>query len=154
MPKRMAFFNPITCICTYGQQLLSMRVFILSTEFASYPLSTTLDIRIIKKSDCLLCPAVKRDVDQSTHTAFVEILSFAGTQSYKEFFHEIGEKWIKLGGIPHWCKQWTFLEDVKVFEHIHKYYGDNISKFRDLLQALNGDDRMFVNQTMRKVLQL
>lgn len=123
-------------------------------EFASYPLSTTLDIRIIKKSDCLLCPAVKRDKDQSTHTAFIEILSYAGTQSYKEFFRKIGKKWMELGGITHWCKQWTFLEDEKIFEHIHSYYGDNITKFRDLLQALNGDSKMFINRTMQKVLQL
>ena len=129
-------------------------MYLLLTEFASYPLSTTLDIRIIQKSYSLLCPAVKRDVDQSTHTAFVEILSYAGTQSYKQFFHDIGEKWIELGGIPHWCKQWTFLEDVGIFEHIHKYYGNNITKFRDLFKHLNGDDRMFVNKTMQKVLQL
>ena len=112
-----------------------------------------MDIRVIKKSDCLLCPAVKRDVDQSTHTAFVEIVGFAGTQSYMKFFHDIGEKWMELGGTPHWCKQWTFLGD-KIFDHIHNYYGDNISKFRDLFKILNGDNRMFVNQTMAKVFQL
>ena len=124
------------------------------TEFALYPLNTTLDIRVIKESNCLLCPAVKRDVDQSTHTAFVELVSFARTQSHEKFFQEIGKKWIELGGVPHWCKLWTFLEDDGIFEHIHKHYGDNISKFRELLQTLNGDNRMFVNETIKKVLQL
>ena len=51
-----------------------------------FPLTSALDIRFIKKSECLLCPATARIGDTSTHTAYIEILSFVGTQNYKEFF--------------------------------------------------------------------
>ena len=75
----------------------------------------------------LLCPAVKRNVDKSTHTILVGILSYVSTQSHKELFQELGKEWKNLGGIPHWYKQWTFLEDIGIFEHIHECCGDNIT---------------------------
>ena len=120
---------------------------------STYPLSTTLDIRVIKKSEALLCPATPGKGDTSTHTAFVEILSFAGNQAYENFFHKIGERWVAMGSVPHWCKQWTFLEDVGVFEQIHSHYEDNLTKFRKVLDDI-GDPTtmMFINETMQKVL--
>ena len=58
-----------------------------------------------------------------------------------------------MGAVPHWCKQWTFLEDVGVFDRIHEYYGDNITKFTKVLADI-GDptSKMFINHTMEKVL--
>ena len=89
----------------------------------------------------------------STHTVFIEILSFAGTQSYKDFFHKVGKKWIEMGGVPHWCKQWTFLEDVKVFDRIYDHYGGNIVKFTRVFEEI-GDPttKMFVNNVMKRIL--
>ena len=46
-------------------------------------------MRFIKKSKCLLCPATATVGDTSTHTAYIEILSFVGTESYKDFFKVI-----------------------------------------------------------------
>ena len=43
-------------------------------------------IRLIKKSKCLLCPATPQAGDTSTHTVYVEIFSFVGTETYKDFF--------------------------------------------------------------------
>ena len=58
-----------------------------------------------------------------------------------------------MGGVPHWCKQWTFLEDVGIFERIHSHYEDNLTKFRKVLEDV-GDPttKMFINETMQKVL--
>lgn len=120
-----------------------------------------MDLRIIQKSQCLLCPAtcnLKHAAGEtSTHTAFLEMLSFAGTKRYKDFFKEVAEKWISLGGVPHWCKQWTFLEDegVGIFEHVQDKYHDNLVKFNQILQTLSGSDgAMFVNKTMQKLLDI
>ena len=44
-----------------------------------------MDIRLSKKSQCLLCPATAPAGDNSNHTAYIEILSFIGTKKYKEF---------------------------------------------------------------------
>ena len=42
-----------------------------------------MDIRLIKKSECLMCPATIHDY---SHTAFIEVVSFHGTEGYKDFF--------------------------------------------------------------------
>ena len=128
----------------------------------NFPLSTTMDMRIIAKSDCLLCPGSNLpghpNYPTSTHTAFIEILSFAGTENYKDFFTKIGKKWMELGGVPHWCKQWTFLQHHGIFKHIHEYYGDNLVKFRQVLQSLSSENsqlcKLFINSTMERVLDV
>ena len=110
-----------------------------------------MDIRVIEKSECLLCPATKRENDTtSTHTAFLEILSFAGTQNYQEFFREVAIEWIRLGGVPNWCKQWTFLDRDGIFEHIRSHYGSKLTTFESYRQNLS--DPMFLNKTMEKLL--
>ena len=118
-----------------------------------------MDVRIISKSNTLLCPASKLgDDDKTTHTAFLEILSFAGTDGYKEFFRKVGKKWMELGGVPHWCKQWTFLEKNGIFQHVRDYYGQNLKRFKEIFTTLNSDgdgySEIFVNSTMKKLLEL
>ena len=126
---------------------------------AHYPLSATMDVRLIKKSDCLLCPAARLPGDTSTHTAFVEILSIVGTNEYEKFFQEVGEEWIRLGGVPHWSKQWTFLKPPKdakqttIFEYIQDRYGENLTKFQETLKWCDvTSDGLFVNSTMKQLL--
>ena len=51
-----------------------------------FPLNSGIYIRLIKKSKCLLCPATPPAGDTSTHTVYVEIFSFVGTETYKDFF--------------------------------------------------------------------
>ena len=65
---------------------MSIGWFFILPRFKSFPLTAALDLRLIKKSSCLLCPAVRREGDNSTHTAYIEILSFVGTENYKQFF--------------------------------------------------------------------
>ena len=122
-----------------------------------------MDMRIIKRSDTLLCPASKlsskstessRPLD-GTHTAFIEILSFAGTENYKAFFKKIGKKWMELGGVPNWGKQWTFLEEdcYSIFNHIRNHYGENLQRFKEIMHVLNGNSTLFTNSTMQKILE-
>ena len=51
-----------------------------------FPLSSAVDMRFIKKSKCLLCPATAQAGDTSTHTAYIEIISFVGTETYQDFY--------------------------------------------------------------------
>ena len=136
--------------------------FIFIGLIQNFPLSTLMGMRIIKKSDCLLCPAANLPghphYPASTHTAYIEIGSFVGTETYKDFFTKIGKKWMELGGVPHWCKQWTFLQHHGIFKHIHGYYGDNLVKFRQVLRSLSSENsqlcKLFINSTMEHVLDV
>lgn len=58
-----------------------------------------------------------------------------------------------LGGVPHWAKQWNFLEDKGIYEHLRTHYGENMRKFSAVVEALNGKDKdIFLNKTMKKLL--
>ena len=67
----------------------------------------------------------------------------------------------QLKGVPHWCKQWTFLENEDIFPYLQEKYKANFSGFRKALNFYNGhgtdDDTlhvdMFVNKTMEKLLK-
>ena len=128
----------------------------------NFPFSTATDMRTIAKSDCLLCPAANLpghpDYPTSTHTTYIEVISYVGTENYKDIFTKIGKRWMELGGVPHWCKQWTFLQHHGIFEHIHEYYGDNLVKFRRVLQSLSSQNsqlcKLFINSTMERVLDV
>ena len=111
-------------------------------------MSLGIDFRVIAKSDCLLCPA---SVGGKSHTAYIEVLSFVGNEDYEEAFKEVAQEWMKLGGIPHWAKQWTFIPGI--MDHIRDAYGDNLVKFAKVRKALGVDKQdMFLNKTMREVL--
>jgi DNA-binding phage protein len=118
-----------------------------------FPLSSAIDMRFIKKSKCLLCPATAMAGDTSTHTAYIEILSFVGTETYRDFFKEIAKEWMKLGGVPHWAKQWSFLKDEGIYKHLRDHYGPNMKTFTAVLEALNGQKKdIFLNKTMTTLL--
>ncbi|XP_011410297.1 PREDICTED: uncharacterized protein LOC105316795 [Amphimedon queenslandica] len=133
-------------------------------EMDQFPLSTTMVLRVISKSDCLISPASRRLNDSTTHTAWVEILCFTaitGTQNYQTFFQEVGQKWMELGGAPHWCKLWTFLEngEKNVYDHVHEFYGKNLSDYREILKehcssAKEELHEIFMNSTLKKILNV
>ena len=113
------------------------------------------------KSDTLLCPAsIVEGGDE--HVAYLEVLSTSGTPGYEAYFEEVAKEWTKLGGIPHWQKQWTFLKDTKIptgtgstqdiFEYVRDKYGQNLEKFKIVRDSLNLDpNNLFMNETMKKV---
>ena len=80
------------------------------------------------KSDSLLCPASFGDED---HITYLEVLSTTGTRGYEQLFTEVAMAWVELGGIPHWHKQWEFLqiESFDIFSYLHKKYGKNMETF-------------------------
>ena len=116
-----------------------------------------LELRVIGKSDCLLCPASK-NIEPSTHTAYLEIVSITDTTNYHDFFKKVGEKWKTLGGLPQWSKLWSFLGEDMI-RHIHERYGDSLTKYCDILKTVSQNEdgtlnEMFINSSMKKVLGL
>ena len=119
-----------------------------------FPLTLCMEMRVIKKSESLLCPA---SIGKEEHVAYIEVLSAADTPGYEEYFREIAHEWKKLGGIPHWQKQWAFLDDkfcdgkkVGIFKHIQDMYGDNLTKFNDVRKKYD-PSCVFMNKTMERL---
>ena len=107
----------------------------------------------------MIGPAAQNRTEDDTNTAYIEVVSFAGTDTYRGLFKDIGQRWIELGGLPHWPKQWTLIPGI--YETIQNSYGDNLQRFKTVLETLGanatGDGetdpwKMFINSTMQKVL--
>lgn len=98
----------------------------------------------MKKSKALLCPASLGD---QPHILYVEVLSTSNTLGADTYFKKIGAAWQKLGGVPHWQKQWTFLDnDGSMVTYLKEKYGENLTKFQAIRKALKVDpNNMFVN---------
>ena len=105
----------------------------------------------MKKSTSLLCPASLGDKD---HIVYIEVLSTAGTQGYKPYFTDIAREWIQQGGVPHWNKQWTFLDDdLDIVAYVQEKYGANLDMFKTVRTQLNVDpNNRFLNCTMDQVI--
>ena len=125
-------------------------------EKIHFPLTLAMEMRVMKKSDTLLCPASIAEGGEP-YIAYIEVLSVSGTPGYEQYFTDVALAWKKLGGIPHWQKQWTFLkdkdpEDPDIFGYIRKKYGENIKTFMNVRQQLNLDPKnLFMNRTMAQV---
>ena len=126
--------------------------------YKTFPLTTTVDFRVIATSNCLLCPAVKKGINH-THTAYIEVVSFVGTQDYRPFFKEVAFTWMKLGGVPHWAKLWS--EIPGVYKYLQDYYGQSLTTFKKVFKALSSEidtagkekiSEMFLNSTMKQIL--
>ena len=105
-----------------------------------------MEMRVIKKSDALLCPASLGDEE---HIAYIQVLSTVGTRGYEQFFTDVGMEWIDLGGVPHWQKQWEFLNQPKfdVFGYLQGKYAKNMGTFMKVHRQLNLDpDLIFMNK--------
>ena len=117
-----------------------------------FPLSMCMEMRVIKKSDTLLCPASLGDEE---HVAYIEVLSTEGTPGHEQFFTDVAVEWVKLGGVPHWQKQWDFLEEhFDIFSYLRSKYSKNIHAFQQVYRELNIDPNgIFMNKTMEKLFQ-
>ena len=120
------------------------------TEEIKYPLTLVLEMRVMKKSDVLLSPA---SIGDEEHIAYIEVLSTTGTRGYEQFFTDVSMAWIELGGVPHWQKQWEFLEkqtNFDIFSYLREKYGRNIETFVNVLGELRLDpDGIFMNDMMK-----
>ena len=116
-----------------------------------FPLTLCMGMRVMRKSTALLCPATLGEED---HIAYIEVLNTTGTQGYEQYFTDIAKAWIKLDGIPHWQKQWDFLQkDFDIFEYLRKKYGKNMETFMKVHKELDLDPKgIFMNDLMKKLL--
>ena len=149
------FINVSKCNCYHNY----LSIIGTGGETQSFPLSACIDFRVITKSDCLICPSAQNRASGDTNTAYIEVLSFAGTDTYRGLFQDIGQKWLELGGLPHWAKQWMLIPGI--YEAIQEKYGANLEHFKTVLETLGkkatgkGETepwKMFINSTMQKVL--
>ena len=87
------------------------------------------------------------------YTAFVAVLSTADTPGYEPFYTDIAKQWMKQGGVPHWNKQWTFLNnDLDIVKYLQKY-GTNLDTFKLVRKQLKVDPKnLFLNSTMAQVI--
>lgn len=117
----------------------------------SFPLNLCMEFRVMKKSKALLCPA---SIGDQEHILYVEVLSIVNTPGVKDYFKAISDGWKKLGGIPHWHKQWTFLDEKgSMVDYLKKMYGGNLTKFNQVRTAIQVDpDNMFVNSVYKHFL--
>ena len=116
-----------------------------------FPLSMCMEMRVMKKSTSLLCPASLGNED---HIAFIEVLSTADTPGYEPFYTDIAKQWMKQGGVPHWNKQWTFLNnDLDIVKYLQEKYGTHLDTFKLVRKQLKVDpNNLFLNSTMAQVI--
>ena len=91
------------------------------------------------------------------------------TPGYEQYFQAIAFGWMCIGGIPHWHKQWEFLEKdwsnkpewvqklqrklpLNIFHYIREQYGEKIKKFEDV-RKLFDPKKLFMNKTMAGIFQ-
>ena len=118
-----------------------------------FPLSLVLDTQFRQHSDTLLCPAI---VGQKTiHSFYIQVLParlFYKTETIKDYYSGIADKWFKLGGVPHWHKDWSYLPGVNA--HLYEIYGWRLMKFEEVRKILGVDpNNLFCNETMTKLLE-
>ena len=118
-----------------------------------FPLSLFIDTRFIQHSDTLLSPAVVGQ--KSTHSFYIMVVLlrlFYTIKESQEFYTAVADEWFKLGGAPHWHKEWSFQTDVEA--RLHEVYGGRLTKFKNIRQALDADPHnLFINSTLKKVFQ-
>ena len=84
------------------------------------------------------------------------LVYISAAPGYDQYFKDFALAWKELGGIPHWHKQWTLLQDkgIDIFGYINNKYGEILSTFMNVCQQLKLDPQnLFINCTMEKVFQ-
>lgn len=117
-----------------------------------YPFTMFCEVRFIANSNSYLCPS---SIFQPTkHSACIEVQSTYATQDYMKFFSELEGAWMKLGGIPHWQKQWDFQPNDTI-QYIQEMYGERIDAFLAVRKSLeiDNEDNLFMNEILMKVLE-
>ena len=122
-----------------------------------FPLTLCMELRVIKKSESLLCPA-SNIMWSEEYVAYIEVLSTPDTPGYQEYFRAIAKRWMHLGGIPHWQKQWAFLDDahrfsddsLPIFEHIKENFKKNLKAFNTIRKEYDSEC-LFMNETMARI---
>lgn len=129
--------------------------------YKRYPVNVTLHARFIKNSQSLLSPAYQPE-GSATHTCWIEFLSGSPTpdqpdetwyqnymETWDEFCQLIGEKWLALGGRPHWAKQWQLLDtpEINIYQKLQEIYGDNFTRFKEVRDQLDPTETFLYSWT-------
>lgn len=153
--------------CSFDQQIAAMQVgvdkCVKEYNRGRFPLSVAMEMRWIKSSDCLMCPAkaVKSNPvkGETPSTLYLEVLGIAGQKDriWENFTIDVAKGWmeIKTNGkkpVPHWAKQWSYIVDdeVDIYSYIREAYGENMTKFKD--QLTENELALFSNETLNRVL--
>ena len=130
---------------------------IVSVLPGNYPLSATMEMRWIRYSDALLCPAIVGNPENGGggHTLYLEIVSFNYSDRERDFFKEVFDYWVSLPGtkrpLPHWGKMWAFNEP-KAVPYLQEQLGGRMEQFKKVRAGLGVDpDNMFTNAILREL---
>jgi L-gulonolactone oxidase len=105
---------------------------------AIFPQNFVLHGRFIRNSDAYLAPSFG-----NTHTCMLQLVSYFGT-NVDQYFADIEEHLLSLGGRPHWGK--TFNTDI----NFEKLYGANLEKFNSIRRQMDPNG-IFLNDFTRRV---
>lgn len=111
-----------------------------------FPSNMTFEARFTAKSDCLLCPSSLC----TQYTVGLEIQSFYRTQEIEEFYIELADLWMKMGGVPHWQKMWAMAPALH--KYMRERYAEPIKKFMKVRDDLKVDTKdVFVNDMLKGI---
>jgi hypothetical protein len=128
-----------------------------AAEAGEYPINVCLHARFIRNSQALLSPS-HADAGSATHYCYIEGLTFQprhietnspGVDAFHRFFAEMGPRWMELGGVPHWGKDFAGIPGV--FDHVRQSYGERLTKWLQWRDGLD-PDRVFWNAFMDQIL--
>jgi len=105
----------------------------------AFPQNFLMHARFLKSSEGYLAPAV-----DFKRTVMMEAITYMGSD-VREFYNKIEQRWISLGGRPHWGKTYSTNLDFAQF------YGDNIKKFNAVREEIDPQG-LFLNDFLRHVL--
>ncbi|MCR9164916.1 MAG: FAD-binding protein [Nannocystaceae bacterium] len=127
-----------------------------AAERDEYPINVCLHARFIRNSQALLSPS-HAPAGSPTHYCYIEGLTFQprhletlspGVRQFHDFFAQMGPRWMELGGVPHWGKDFSAIPSV--FEHIRGIYGERLRRWLAWRDGLD-PDRVFWNAFMDQI---
>lgn len=108
---------------------------------AKFPQNFILHCRFIKSSTGYMAPAV-----DNLHTTMFEAVTYIGTDC-DEFYRDVEDRWLALGGRPHWGK--TYRPDLD----FRALYGENWHAFNRIREQMDPEG-LFLNDFMRHVFEV
>jgi L-gulonolactone oxidase len=107
-------------------------------SYGIFPQNFILHGRFIRNSDAYLAPSFG-----NSHTCMLQLVSYFGTDS-EQYFADVEEHLLSLGGRPHWGK--TFNTEID----FGKLYGENMQKFNRIRRQMDPQG-IFLNDFTRRV---
>jgi hypothetical protein len=106
---------------------------------ALFPQNFILHCRFIKNSWGYMAPAVG-----NRHTTMFEAVTYIGAHGTEDFYRVVEDRWLELGGRPHWGK--TYRTDLD----FRALYGAHWEAFNRIRERMDPDG-LFLNDFLRHV---